>query len=189
MSAHRFQAAERGFAEAHAADPKGDYSTRYHARMAFWVDRLAPGASEALRLAARCQHIERWTLPRADYPDGRAGYLKWRAEQKRRHAEVAGRILAATGYDAETVARVGDLLLKRGLRHDAEVQVLEDAACLVFLELDLEGFAPSQDPDKLRAILRKTWDHKMSPAGREAALAAADALPDALRALVVSSVT
>src|SRR5881275_2992919 len=43
-----------------------------------WVEHLRPGASEALRIAARGHHYRRWTVPRSSAPAGRAGYLKWR---------------------------------------------------------------------------------------------------------------
>lgn len=184
----RFDDAARGFDAVHAQDPRGDAGIDYHRRVAAWVDRLAPEASEALRLAARAQHIGRWRIPRGSFPDGRAGYLKWRAEQGRAHAAEAAGILAGVGYDDGVVARVGDLLRKRRLRDDAEVQALEDAACLVFLETQLAGFAPTQDAGKLGDILRKTWA-KMSEAGRSAALEVVGGLPESLRAVVEAALS
>lgn len=153
----------------------------YGRRMSGWLDRLAPEASEALKLAARAQHIQRWHIPRKDYDDGKKGYHLWRTTLYRYHAERAGEILAKAGYDAKTVARVGTLLQKRHLRSDAEAQALEDAACLVFLENHFAEFSTRYEPDKIVDIVRKTWA-KMSPNGHKAALDLANSLPaDALQ--------
>ncbi|MEM7221810.1 MAG: DUF4202 family protein [Pseudomonadota bacterium] len=142
----------------------------YGWRMTAWLEKLYPEASEALRLAARCQHIERWRIPRGDYPDGRAGYLKWRSDLKAFHAERGGAILRALGgFDSETVARVEALVRKERLKLDPEAQALEDVACLVFLEDHFAAFAEQHERAKIVSILRKTW-RKMSPRGRAAAL-------------------
>ena len=189
--AGRFTAAVAAFDRANGGDPNlvdhaGEPAPKellYARRMTGWIIRLAPDASEALRLAARSQHIRRWEIPRDDYPRDRVGYLRWRMDLKLFHARVAGEILAGVGYDAGTVARVQSLLRKEKLKRDPDVQALEDAACLVFLENDLAQFATRHDPAKVIDILRKTWT-KMSPAGHAAALgleldAAARALLDA----------
>lgn len=140
----------------------------YGRRMSETLARLAPEASEHLRIAARGQHIERWTSPRASYPAGRAGYLKWRKDLQAFHARRIGEIMAAHGYGAQDVARVGALIRKERLKSDAEAQMIEDVACLVFLEHYVGDFLAKTDPDKLADILAKTWT-KMSPRGREAA--------------------
>jgi hypothetical protein len=151
-----------------------------------WVQRLDPAPSDALLLAARAHHLRRWVIPRSSYPAGRAGYLRWRAAQHDQHADDVARLLRDAGYDATTVARVQDLVRKRGLgrdatRRDAEVQVLEDALCLVFLETQLSELADRFDDDKVVDILRKTAK-KMSEQGRAAT---ADVeLDDRSRALV-----
>jgi hypothetical protein len=155
----------------------------YGHRMSAWLLRLAPDASEELRLAARAQHIARWKIPRSSYPDGRDGYLAWRTALARFHAETAGEILSRCGYGPETVARVGVLLQKRGLKRDAEVQALEDAACLVFLENQFAGFAAKHPDEKVVDILRKTTA-KMSPEGLAEATKLVGKLPSAARALV-----
>ncbi|HVS66367.1 MAG TPA: DUF4202 family protein [Thermoanaerobaculia bacterium] len=142
----------------------------YAERMSAWIDRLSPRASEALRLAARCQHLRRWEIPRSGHPEGRAGYLAWRRAAQHHHAELAARVLVEAGYDAETIARVRELVQKKRLRTDAETQTLEDAACLVFLEQGLADFADRHPREKLVEVLGKTW-RKMSPGGRSAALA------------------
>lgn len=149
----------------------------YARRMSAWLDRIAPGASDALKLAARAQHIGRWTSPRGDYPMDKAGYYKWRRALYAYHAETAGRLLAEAGFDAATIARVGALLRKENLKTDAEAQTLEDVACLVFLENFYTDFSRRHDDEKVVDILRKTWK-KMSPAGHAAALDLAKALPE-----------
>lgn len=155
----------------------------YGRRMSHWLDRLEKEPSEALRLAVRAQHIGRWTIPRADYPLGTPGYYRWRRALAAFHAEKAGEILAAAGYDAATVARVGQLLRKENLKTDAEAQALEDAACLVFLENFFADFSRRYDDAKVIDILRKTWV-KMSDQGHAAALQLAGALPADRRRLI-----
>lgn len=141
----------------------------YSERMSAWLERLEPRASEALRLAVRAQHLGRWRKPRGEYPAGRKGYLAWRRDCMRMHAELAAEVLRAAGYDAATIERVEDLIMKRRLKRDPESQLLEDVACLVFLESYLAEFAARQQEEKMIEILRKTW-RKMSLRGRRAAL-------------------
>jgi hypothetical protein len=169
---------------AHAEDPAGK-ELAYAQRMSAWLEKLSPQASEPLRLAVRCQHIRRWTIPRSAFPEGRVGYLRWRKEQSLAHAAVAGEILGRAGYGGDTIARVQSLVKKEGIKHDPEAQLLEDVTCLVFLEHELAAFAPRHEEAKLVDILQKTW-LKMSLAGREAALGLK--LPAPLRALVEKAV-
>ncbi|MEM9160095.1 MAG: DUF4202 domain-containing protein [Verrucomicrobiota bacterium] len=133
------------------------------------VVELRPDASEALLLAARSQHICRWMMPRSDFPMDRAGYLKWRSDLKRYHAKKAGDVLSELGYDEETIGRVKDLNLKKGIKSDPECQTLEDALCLVFLGKQFADFRHKTSEEKMISILRKTWG-KMSEQGQEAAL-------------------
>jgi hypothetical protein len=142
----------------------------YGKRMSETLASLYPGASEALQIAARAQHIERWTIPRAAYPMDRAGYLRWRNRLKDYHAEAAARILGRAGYGASEVARVGSLLRKENLKSDPEAQALEDTACIVFLRFYASAFFARHDDAKAISILRKTWA-KMSLQARAAALA------------------
>ena len=136
-----------------------------HAELASeWVSKLDPGASDALRLAARAHHLRRWKLPRSDYPDGKAGYHRWRREQQKCHAEQAGRILLAQGYDEADVTRVQAIVRKQGLGRDPEVQVFEDALCLVFIETQFRELADRLGDEKLVDVTRKTLA-KMSDAG------------------------
>ena len=144
----------------------------YAERMTAMLARFAPQASEPLRLAARCQHIQRWKIPRADYPMTRAGYQQWRLRLRDFHAELAGTILRDAGYDDATIARVGSLIRKEALKTDAEAQALEDVVDLVFLESYLADFVaehPGYDEAKFVDILKKTG-RKMSARGRGAAL-------------------
>jgi hypothetical protein len=157
------------------------YARRMTARLA----ALSADASAPLRLAVRAQHIARWRIARAAYPEGRAGYKRWRSALARSHADLAGSILAELGADPVTVGRVRDLLIKKGLGHDPDAQALEDVACLVFLEHYLADFARKHERAKLIEILKKTW-RKMSERGREAALALP--LSDQLGALVAEAV-
>jgi hypothetical protein len=141
----------------------------YGRRMSETLVRLAPDASEHLRIAARGQHIERWTSPRKSYPEGRAGYLKWRKDLKEFHAGRVAEIMTTAGYDADDIARVGALIRKEQLKRDPEAQLLEDVVCVVFLEHYIDGFMAKTDEAKLADILAKTW-RKMSPLGHEHAL-------------------
>jgi hypothetical protein len=141
----------------------------YGRRMSETLARLAPGASAHLQIAARGQHIERWTSPRKSYPDGRAGYLKWRRDLKDFHAKRVGEIMTAVGYDQPDIARVGSLIRKERLKLDANAQMLEDVVCVVFLAHYIEGFMVKTDEAKLADILAKTW-RKMSSLGHEHAL-------------------
>ena len=140
----------------------------YGRRMSETLARLAPHASEHLRIAARGQHIERWTSPRMSYPAGRVGYLKWRKDLQGFHARRIGDIMMAAGYDAGDVERVGALVRKERLKSDPDAQMIEDVACVVFLEHYLGDFLAKTDEGKLAGILAKTWN-KMSPRGRDEA--------------------
>jgi hypothetical protein len=154
---------------ANAADPTREdgrpAAQIYGERMTAELSRLFPDASEVLQIAARGQHVERWLLPRGDYPAGKAGYLDWRREQARRHAARVGAMMADAGYDAEASARVGVLLRKEGLKRDPEVQALEDVICFTFLRWYFADFAASRDPAEVADIVTKTA-RKMSADGR-----------------------
>ncbi len=151
----------------------------YGLRMSGWLDRLAPDASDALRIAARAQHIERWTVPRNTYPLGRTGYNAWRTGLHKFHAERAGEIMAGLGFDAKTIQQTGELLQKKHLKRNPETQMLEDVICLVFLENEFDGFAAKHEEEKIIDILQKTWA-KMSDTGHQAALGL-DFTPEAKR--------
>lgn len=141
----------------------------YGIRMTERLNKFDPNASEALRLTARCQHICRWEIPRESYEMNREGYLRWRQELKKFHANKASSILEHVGYDDETIANVKFLLEKKQLKKNEETQALEDVICLVFLEFYFEPFAHKHEEDKTIDILQKTW-RKMSTKGQDAAL-------------------
>ena len=161
--------------EANGRDPEmaGDEqipaALLYGQRMSDALDGFLPDAGEELRIACRAQHLERWLLPRSDYPMTRPGYHAWRNEQKRRHADRVSELMAQAGYDETARARVASLVRKEGIKRDAEAQTLEDIACLVFLEHYAAAFAAGHDEAKVIDILRKTW-RKMSAQGHDAAL-------------------
>jgi len=175
--AKRFEMALRRFDEENSRDPNteivNDVSRQrelvYAQWLTDWVLKLCPNASEELRLAARCQHLCRWTIARGSYLMTRAGYLKWRADLKIFHAEKAGEILREVGYPAETIAKVQALNLKKNFPRDPECRVLEDALCLVFLERQLADLARKSTEDKVINALQKSWQ-KMTDAARTEAL-------------------
>jgi len=174
----RFSEAIRRFDEENGRDPNlivvdgvaQPHELLYARRLTEWVLRLQPNASKPLLLAARSQHICRWLVPRSSYEMTRAGYLRWRNDLKHLHAKKSAEILREVGYDEATIARVVELNLKKGLGHDQECQVLEDALCLVTLQYQLADLMEKTDPDKMVGILRKTWK-KMSDVARAHALA------------------
>ena len=190
----RFDATIARFDAANAEDPNLDEGRPkellYAQRMSAMLDRFAPEAAEAVRLAVRAQHIQRWKTPRASYPMDRQGYLQWRTGLYKFHAETAGRIMRETGYDAETIERVQAAVGKKGIKVNAETQLLEDVTDLVFLEHYLAGFAarhPEYDEAKWIEIIRKTWQ-KMSADAREFVLAGKASLPEALTPLILKAV-
>ncbi|OXY83372.1 DUF4202 domain-containing protein [Oceanimonas doudoroffii] len=153
----------------------------YSERMTRQLQLFAPDAGELLHIAARAQHIRRWAIPRADYPMDRTGYKRWRSDLAQYHADLTANLMAEAGYDENERRRVGDLLQKKRLKQDADVQILEDVICLVFVQHYLEDFAAGHDEDKVVDIIRKTW-RKMSEQGHQAALALP--LSPAMQALV-----
>ena len=173
----RFDAALRRFDEENARDPNSETADGtehprellYAQRLTDWVLRLCPHASELLRLAARCQHLGRWQIARNSYPMTRAGYLKWRTDLKKFHAEKAGEILHEVGYDEDAIRRVQDLNLKKNFPADPEARVLEDALCLVFLQFQFADLAAKTAEDKTINALKKSWQ-KMTDAARAEAL-------------------
>ncbi|ETF04035.1 hypothetical protein W822_02320 [Advenella kashmirensis W13003] len=133
-----------------------------------WVLLLEPDASEPLQLAARCQHIGRWQIPRHDYPEGRIGYLTWRKALAHHHADMASGILRELHYDDNTIGQVQAILLKRGIKQHADVQVMENALCLVFLQYQFESFR-LENEEKIVGIIQKSL-LKMDDVGRQHAL-------------------
>jgi Domain of unknown function (DUF4202) len=174
---NRYQAAIALFDQHNASDPNvervnGVAQPReliQAQRLTDWVAKLCPDASEELRLAARSQHLCRWEIPRNSYPMDRAGYLQWRTELKKFHAQKSGDILRQVGYPEETIVRVQNLNLKKNFPQDPESRVLEDALCLVFLEHQFADLAAKTTEDKVINALRKSWQ-KMTPVAHAHAL-------------------
>jgi hypothetical protein len=134
----------------------------YGQRMSARLSDFYPAAPEYLRLAAHCQHIGRWEIPRESYPMDKKGYLQWRNVLKTHHAKLAEQILKSCRYDEDTIEKVKFLLLKKELFTNPDTKVLEDVICLVFIEHYLEDFAAKHEPRKVIDILQKTLK-KMSP--------------------------
>ena len=178
---------------AHSADPKqvGDRPAElvYADRMEAWLLQLAPASSELLRLAARCQHLERWTVPRNSYPEGRAGYLTWRKFLYGKQAARARELLVQGGVNSQEADDAASWVAKSGLQTNPNTQLLEDAACLVFLENEISTFAAEHAEyprEKFITIVAKTW-RKMSQAARDAATRID--LPPALAEILREAVT
>ena len=93
----RFQQVIRSIDEANGEDPNSEIvdgvaqpkELVYGRRMQKWVEQLDPHAPEALRIAARSQHLRRWEIPRSNYPMDRKGYLRWRTTLYAYHADRA----------------------------------------------------------------------------------------------------
>ncbi len=139
-------------------------------RLERWVKKVVPQPSTALLLASRCQHLMRFAVPRSEYEPGRIGYLKWRKDLAKMHADRAEEILREVDFDEETIAAVRQINLKQGLKTNPDAQAMEDALCLSFLEHEYPEFSAKHPDDKVIDIVRKTWA-KMSPRGQELALA------------------
>ena len=141
-----------------------------HAELAVeWVRLLVPDPSDALLLAARAHHVRRWEIPRSSEPDGRPGYLRWKRRLQQHHADVVGRLLTGVGVDPATIERVQAIVKKERLKSDRDVQALEDALCLVFVETQFGELTEQLGDDHMVEVVVKTL-RKMTPAGREAAL-------------------
>jgi hypothetical protein len=194
QDAARFAAAMAAIDDANAGDPNtivvdGVVRPKELAHAELMVEevlRLDPSATEEQLLAARAHHLRRWTVPRTSYPEGRKGYLRWRAGLKEQHAAEVGEILGRAGYDAPAVARVQQIVRKEGLATDPAVQTHEDALCLVFLRTQLVGVAAQLGEEKGLDVLVKTLK-KMSERGLDAA--AALELDEPARTLVQRAIT
>lgn len=172
-----FSKALRLIDEAHAQDPriiesngaKIPYELHYAQKMTNYLEKRAPSAPDTLRLAIRAQHFRRWEVPRDAYPMTKPGYHAWRTFLKKRQAELAEQICLECGYTEEDVHSIGAMIRKENLKKDEQTQILEDVACLVFLDDQFEAFEKEHDEEKIVSILKKTWV-KMSDAGHELAL-------------------
>ncbi len=158
----------------------------YSQRMSEMLSRYQPDADDAQKLAIHAQHIQRWKSPRDAYPMDRNGYLQWRTGLYKFHADTTAALLEQAGYEEELIERVKKAIGKRGLKVNADTQLLEDVADLVFIEhymLEFAGKHPEYDEPKWLEIIRKTWK-KMSENGQQFALSGAITLPEPLVPLI-----
>lgn len=153
----------------------------YGQRMTACLNEHWPQASEYLQVAVRAQHIKRWYLKRADFPTGKAGYLKWRKELGLFHAQLAKEIMLESGYNEQEAEQTANIVSKKQLKSNSDSQTLEDVACLVFLIHYFDDFAAKHEDDKVIDIVQKTW-RKMSSDGHNIALSLS--LPEHLARLV-----
>lgn len=195
----RFERAVALFDAANSEDPRRDdgpdgppvaRELLYSQRMSEMLERFAPSAHDAIRLAVRAQHIQRWKVPRDSYPMDRTGYLQWRTRLYTFHAETAGALMKQAGYDDATIERVKKAIGKKGRKVNPDTQLLEDIAALVFIEHYMLGFAgqkPDYSEEKWLDIIRKTWD-KMSDEAHAFALSGKLGLPAPLVPLITKAV-
>lgn len=177
MAAQNFETAISLIDEAHAQDPNiaivdGEsvpYELHYARKMSHYLQLRAPDASPVLKVAIRAQHFRRWEIPRNSYPMTKPGYLNWRSFLKKRQADLASAICLGCNFTSEEAEQVAKLIRKEDLQKNEETQVLEDVACLVFLDDQFEAFEKGHDEEKIILILRKTWG-KMSDRGHDLAL-------------------
>ena len=196
----RFERAIALFDAANAKDPRLDTAADgsqvprellYAQRMSEMLARYRPDANEVVKLAVRAQHIERWTSPRDGYPMDRNGYLQWRTQLYKYHAETAGRLMQEAGYDQEMIDHVKAAVGKKGLKVNPDTQLLEDTVDLVFIEhymLSFAGQKPDYSEEKWLDIVRKTWK-KMSDDAHAFALSGKLRLPEALVPLITKAIS
>ncbi|BBI98588.1 hypothetical protein FGKAn22_02810 [Ferrigenium kumadai] len=198
MDQNLYQATIGAFDKANAEDPNKEMADGkefpkellYARRMTEMQERYAPEASEAVKLAVRAQHIQRWKIPRSDYAMDKPGYMLWRTTLYKFHAETAGNLMKEAGYDDGMIARVKNIVSKKELKTDPETQLMEDIVDLVFIEHYMLAFAGQHadyDEAKWIVIIKKTWN-KMSARAHEFALAGKIKLPEALVPLILKAV-
>jgi hypothetical protein len=191
----RFKRAIALFDAANAEDPNQDQGQPkellYAQRMTEMLGRFAPAAPEAVQLAVRAQHIQRWKVPRSNYPMTKEGYYAWRTGLYKFHAETAGALMKQAGYEEAMIDRVKAAVGKRGIKVNPETQMLEDVTDLVFIEYYMLGFAGQHadySEEKWLEIIRKTWK-KMSDDAHAFALSGKLKLPEPLVPLITKAVT
>ncbi|ORY77289.1 hypothetical protein BCR37DRAFT_394926 [Protomyces lactucae-debilis] len=185
-----FEAAMKAIDAGHCLDPTlvhgRPYELVYAEKCTSWLEKRCPEAGELLKLAVRSQHFRRFEVPRSSYPKTKAGYLAWRTFLKKRQGDMAAAICVEAGYSEEEGARVGSMIRKDNYKTDGETQVLEDVACLVFLESEFGAFSREHEESKVVRIVQKTWG-KMSREGH--ALALGMEMDDACAAVVNSALS
>ena len=192
---HYFNQAIALFDAANAQDPNQDEGEPkellYARRMTDMIGRFAPDASEVAQLAVRAQHIQRWLVPRSNYPLGKPGYFAWRTGLYRFHAETAGKLMQQAGYAEAMIEQVKLAVSKQGIKTNPDTQMLEDVTSLVFIESYMLGFAGQHaeyTEEKWLGIIRKTW-RKMSADAHAFATSGGIKLPEALVPLILKAVS
>lgn len=163
----------------------------YSERMSDMLNRFNPDADDAMRLAIRAQHIERWKSPRSDYPMDRIGYLKWRKDLYQIQADTAAKLLSEAGYAEDDVERARTAVAKKKIKSNPDTQLLEDVTDLCFLEHYILEFVekhPDYSEEKWIDIIQKTW-HKMSDEAHQFILAGKVKLPESLTPLILKAVS
>lgn len=162
----------------------------YSHRMSNMLERFAPDADDAMKLAIRAQHIQRWKSPRDTYPMDRIGYLKWRKDLYKFHADTAAELLVQAGYGDNVIERVKNAVAKKNIKTNPDTQLLEDVTDLVFIEhymLEFAGKYPEYSDEKWIDIIQKTWK-KMSDRAHEFALSGSIKLPEPLVTLIQKAI-
>ena len=192
---HYFNQAIALFDAANAQDPNQDEGEPkellYARRMTDMIGRFFPDASEVAQLAVRAQHIQRWLVPRSNYPLGKPGYFAWRTGLYRFHAETAGKLMQQAGYAEAMIEQVKLAVSKQGIKTNPDTQMLEDVTSLVFIESYMLGFAGQHaeyTEEKWLDIIRKTW-RKMSADAHAFATSGGIKLPETLVPLILKAVS
>jgi hypothetical protein len=162
----------------------------YSQRMSDMLERYNPDADDAMKLAIRAQHIERWKSPRNAYPMDRIGYLTWRKDLYKIQANTAADLLQQAGYGEDVTERVRNAVAKKNIKGNPDTQLLEDVTDLVFMEhymLEFVAKHPDYTEEKWIDIIRKTWN-KMSADAHDFTLSGAVRLPESLVPLVMKAV-
>ena len=161
----------------HSLDPKKEIvdgvekaaELIYAENMSNWLGKLYPDACEDIQIAVRSQHLCRWEIARSEYPMDRPGYLKWRIELGKLHARKAVEVMSDHGYSEQQCNNVHSIIRKQKLKDNPQAQMMEDCACLVFIETAFLAFAAKHPEEKIIDIVQKTWA-KMSEKAHQAAL-------------------
>lgn len=163
----------------------------YSHRMTDMLNRFKSDADDVAQISMRAQHIMRWTSRRDAFPMNRQGYLQWRTQLYKFHANSAAEIMQQTGYDDESIERVKKAVGKRGIKVNPDTQLLEDVTDLVFLEHYMLAFAekhPEYDEQKWIDIIKKTWN-KMSSSAQQFTLDGHIKLPESLLPLIQKAIS
>ena len=185
--------------QANGEDPHQDTDDAGHAlpkellygqRMSDMLARFAPAADPAMQVAVRAQHIRRWTVPRDRYPMDKVGYHQWRTGLYRFHGDLAAQLAREAGAPEAEAARIQAAVSKRDLKTNADTQLVEDVASLVFIESYMAHFASQKadySEEKWLGIIAKTW-RKMSAAAQDFALKGGIRLPAPLVPLIQKAI-